>query len=70
MLVMRLGMLGKWHLGSDPDSRSPDDFGFDEAVWCSTYRRRGLLDDAVVFPNGDVTVGALRWFHEIRSSRS
>ena len=28
------GMCGKWHLGSDPDTRSPVDFGFDEAV-CS-----------------------------------
>ena len=27
------GMCGKWHLGSDPDTRSPVDFGFDEAVW-------------------------------------
>jgi hypothetical protein len=24
--------MGKWHLGSDPESRSPVDFGFDEAV--------------------------------------
>jgi arylsulfatase A-like enzyme len=28
------GMWGKWHLGSDPDNRSPVAFGFDEAVWC------------------------------------
>jgi arylsulfatase A-like enzyme len=27
------GMWGKWHLGSDPENRSPVDFGFDEAVW-------------------------------------
>jgi arylsulfatase A-like enzyme len=27
------GMWGKWHLGSDPEQRSPVDFGFDEAVW-------------------------------------
>ena len=27
------GMWGKWHLGSDPETRSPVDFGFDEAVW-------------------------------------
>jgi arylsulfatase A-like enzyme len=26
-------MWGKWHLGSDPERRSPADFGFDEAVW-------------------------------------
>ena len=26
------GMWGKWHLGSDPEQRSPVDFGFDEAV--------------------------------------
>ncbi|HEY7060766.1 MAG TPA: sulfatase-like hydrolase/transferase [Chloroflexota bacterium] len=28
------GMWGKWHLGSDPEHRSPVEFGFDEAVWC------------------------------------
>jgi arylsulfatase len=27
------GMWGKCHLGSDPEQRSPVDFGFDEAVW-------------------------------------
>ncbi len=27
------GVWGKWHLGSDPEERSPVDFGFDEAVW-------------------------------------
>ncbi len=27
------GMWGKWHLGSDPETRSPVDFGFNEAVW-------------------------------------
>jgi arylsulfatase A-like enzyme len=27
------GMWGKWHLGSDPNQRSPVDFGFEEAVW-------------------------------------
>jgi arylsulfatase len=27
------GMWGKWHLGSNPEQRSPVDFGFDEAVW-------------------------------------
>jgi arylsulfatase len=26
------GMWGKWHLGSDPENRSPIEFGFDEAV--------------------------------------
>ena len=32
------GMWGKWHLGSDPESRSPIDFGFDEAVWSPADR--------------------------------
>ena len=27
------GMWGKWHLGSDPENRSPVNVGFDEAVW-------------------------------------
>src|SRR5271169_5223716 len=27
------GMWGKWHLGSNPEQRSPIDFGFDEAMW-------------------------------------
>ncbi|HWR40665.1 MAG TPA: arylsulfatase [Patescibacteria group bacterium] len=27
------GMWGKWHLGSDPEERSPVEFGFDEALW-------------------------------------
>ena len=27
------GMWGKWHLGSDPESRSPVDLGFDASVW-------------------------------------
>ena len=33
------GMWGKWHLGSDPEQRSPVDFGFDEAVWSPADRR-------------------------------
>ena len=27
-----IGMWGKWHLGSDPEQRSPVDFGFDEGA--------------------------------------
>ena len=27
------GMWGTWHLSSDPETWSPVDFGFDEAVW-------------------------------------
>ena len=27
------GMWGKWQVGSDPEQRSPVDFGFDEAEW-------------------------------------
>ena len=42
------GMWGKWHLGSDPEQRSPVDFGFDEAV--AAHRGRGAVDDAVLFP--------------------
>ena len=49
------GMWGKWHLGSDPDNRSPVDFGFDEAVWCPRTADEVLWTMQSYFPNGDVT---------------
>jgi arylsulfatase len=48
------GMWGKWHLGSDPDSRSPVDFGFDEAVWSPRTADEVLWTMQSYFPNGDV----------------
>jgi arylsulfatase len=49
------GMWGKWHLGSDPESRSPIDFGFDEAVWSPRTADEVLWTTQSYFPNGDVT---------------
>src|SRR5215475_3365495 len=49
------GMWGKWHLGSNPDTRSPIDFGFDEAVWCPRTADEVLWTMQSYFPNGDVT---------------
>jgi arylsulfatase len=49
------GMWGKWHLGSDPDNRSPVDFGFDEAVWCPRTADETFWPSQSYFPNGDVT---------------
>ena len=49
------GMWGKWHLGSDPESRSPVDFGFDEAVWCPRTADEVLWTMQSYFPNGEVT---------------
>ena len=49
------GMWGKWHLGSDPDSRSPVDFGFDEAVWCPRTADEVLWTMQSYFPDGAVT---------------
>ncbi len=49
------GMWGKWHLGSDPEQRSPVDFGFDEAVWCPRTADEVLWTMQSYFPNGDVT---------------
>ncbi|HEY6325245.1 MAG TPA: arylsulfatase [Candidatus Cybelea sp.] len=49
------GMWGKWHLGSDPESRSPIDFGFDEAVWCPRTADEVLWTMQSYFPNGEVT---------------
>jgi len=49
------GMWGKWHLGSDPDARSPVDFGFDEAVWCPRTADEVLWTMQSYFPDGEVT---------------
>jgi arylsulfatase len=49
------GMWGKWHLGSDPDSRSPVDFGFDEAVWSPRTADEVLWTMQSYFPAGSVT---------------
>jgi arylsulfatase len=49
------GMWGKWHLGSDPESRSPVDFGFDEAVWSPRTADEVLWTMQSYFPNGNVT---------------
>jgi arylsulfatase len=49
------GMWGKWHLGSDPEQRSPVDFGFDEAVWCPRTADETFWPEQSYFPNGDVT---------------
>ncbi len=49
------GMWGKWHLGSDPEARSPIDFGFDEAVWSPRTADEVLWSMQSYFPNGDVT---------------
>jgi arylsulfatase A-like enzyme len=49
------GMWGKWHLGSDPDHRSPVDFGFDEAVWSPRTADEVLWTMQSYFPEGSVT---------------
>ena len=49
------GMWGKWHLGSDPEQRSPVDFGFDEAVWSPRTADETLWPEQSYFPNGEVT---------------
>ena len=49
------GMWGKWHLGSDPENRSPVEFGFDEAVWCPRTADEVLWTMQSYFPNGPVT---------------
>ena len=49
------GMYGKWHLGSDPENRSPVDFGFDEAVWSPRTADEVTWTMQSYFPNGDVT---------------
>jgi len=49
------GMWGKWHLGSDPEQRSPVEFGFDEAVWCPRTADEVLWTMQSYFPDGPVT---------------
>jgi len=49
------GMWGKWHLGSEPEERSPVDFGFDEAVWCPRSADEVLWSMQSYFPEGTVT---------------
>jgi arylsulfatase len=49
------GMWGKWHLGSDPEQRSPVDFGFDEAIWSPRTADEVLWTMQSYFPNGPVT---------------
>ncbi len=49
------GMWGKWHLGSNPEQRSPVDFGFDEAVWCPRTADEVLWTMQSYFPDGEVT---------------
>ena len=49
------GMWGKWHLGSDPEQRSPVDFGFDQAVWCPRTADEVFWPEQSYFPNGEVT---------------
>jgi hypothetical protein len=49
------GMWGKCHLGSDPENRSPVDFGFDEAVWSPRTADEVLWTMQSYFPNGTVT---------------
>jgi arylsulfatase len=49
------GMWGKWHLGSDPDTRSPVDFGFDEAVWSPRTADEVFWTMQSYFPDGAVT---------------
>jgi arylsulfatase len=48
------GMWGKWHLGSDPEQRSPVDFGFDEAVWSPRTADEVLWTMQSYFPKGTV----------------
>ena len=48
------GMWGKWHLGSDPEQRSPVDFGFDEAVWSPRTADEVLWTMQSYFPDGAV----------------
>ncbi|MGA7075977.1 MAG: sulfatase-like hydrolase/transferase [Halobacteriota archaeon] len=49
------GMWGKWHLGSDPENRSPVEFGFDEAVWSPRTADEVLWTMQSYFPDGPVT---------------
>ena len=46
------GMWGKWHLGSDPENRSPVDLGLDEAVWSPRTADEVLWTMQSYFPDG------------------
>jgi arylsulfatase A-like enzyme len=48
-------MWGKWHLGSDPENRSPVDFGFDEAVSSPRTADEVLWTMQSYFPDGPLT---------------
>ena len=48
-------MWGKWHLGSDPEQRSPVEFGFDEVVWCPRTVDEVLWTMQSYFPEGAVS---------------
>jgi len=58
------GMWGKWHLGSDPENRSPVDFGFDEAVWSPRTADEVFWTMQSYFPEGHRHLGPLRRRHE------
>ena len=47
-------MYGKWHLGSDPATRAPTHFGFDEAVWCPRSTDETLWTAQSYFPSDPV----------------
>ena len=49
------GMWGKWQVGSDPEQRSPVDFGFDEAVWSPRAADEVMWAMQSYFPEEDVT---------------
>ena len=49
------GMWGKWHLGSDVETRSPVDFGFDEAMWSPRTADEVFWTMQSYFPDGPVT---------------
>jgi len=52
------GMWGKWHCGSNPEQRSPVDFGFDEAVWSPRTADEVLWTTQSYFPDGEeITAG-------------
>ena len=47
--------MGQWHLGSDPEHRSPVDFGFDEAVWSPRTADEVFWTMQSYFRDGEVT---------------
>ena len=64
------GMWGKWHLGSDPDTRSPVDFGFDEAVWSPRTADEVFWTMQSYFPDGTVTATPTPVTRRSRSART